>query len=69
MTAIFAPTECAAMVEAWMRKTIPDTLAMMAALAAPASAQTVPQIAFDSVPNLLKLPPKPKRQLPARNRS
>jgi sugar lactone lactonase YvrE len=32
-------------------------LAVLAALAGPAAGQTVPQIAYDSVPNLLKLPP------------
>jgi hypothetical protein len=40
-----------------MRRTIFGALAMLAAFAGGAAAQTVPQIAYDSVPNPLKLPP------------
>ena len=41
-----------------MKPTIIGTMAMLAAIAvAPAGAQTVPQIAFESVPNPLTLPP------------
>jgi hypothetical protein len=39
-----------------MKKTILCALAMVAAVSLSVSAQTVPQIAFDSVPNPLKLP-------------
>jgi DNA-binding beta-propeller fold protein YncE len=40
-----------------MKKTILGALAIFAAATLPAAAQTVPQIAFDSVANPLKLPP------------
>jgi DNA-binding beta-propeller fold protein YncE len=40
-----------------MRNTLLGALAIFAVAALPASGQTVPQIAFDSVPNPLKLPP------------
>jgi NHL repeat len=40
-----------------MKTTLLAALALIVAVASPASSQTVPQIAFDSVPNLLKLPP------------
>src|ERR1700744_6042839 len=39
-----------------MRKTLLCALTMMMAIASSAAAQTVPQIAYESVPNLLKLP-------------
>ncbi|HEY1411947.1 MAG TPA: peptidyl-alpha-hydroxyglycine alpha-amidating lyase family protein [Rhodopila sp.] len=40
-----------------MRRTLFGVLAMAMAFAGGAAAQTVPQISYDSVPNLLKLPP------------
>ena len=40
-----------------MRKTILGALTIVAATTLSAAAQPVPEIAFESVPNLLKLPP------------